>query len=318
MNVLFIGLGSIGLRNLESCQRVRPRHRYAAWRRASSSAPIEGVKFFETLSESLDFCPDLIWICNPTSQHVQTVREVLPSGAALFIEKPLGHEAAEIDAIARDMANASVPFFYGCILRHHPLVCRTSDLLRSGTLGRPSHYTLYSGSYLPSWRPGRDYREIYSAKVSQGGGVTLDLIHEFDFAESWFGPPQIIQGFRGQLSSLEIDSDDTCVASLWHSTGILGQITLTYARVRARRDFEIVFDTGVLRGDLLSGSLQWMTQQGGSEWTETHSIDRDALHDLQTRHVFEILEKGERSPWDIRAVAKLNTQVLGIQRVCHV
>ena len=66
-------------------------------------------------------------------------------------------------------------------------------------------------SYLPDWRPGVDYRTVYSAHKALGGGVTIDLIHEWDYLVDLFGVPQKLYNFKGTYSDLEIDSDDLSV-----------------------------------------------------------------------------------------------------------
>ena len=54
-------------------------------------------------------------------------------------------------------------------------------------------------SYLPGWRPGVDYRTVYSAHKDMGGGVTIDLIHEWDYLVELFGKPEKMYNFKGCL-----------------------------------------------------------------------------------------------------------------------
>ena len=51
-------------------------------------------------------------------------------------------------------------------------------------------------SYLPGWRPGVDYRTVYSAHKDMGGGVTIDLIHEWDYLVELFGKPEKMYNFK--------------------------------------------------------------------------------------------------------------------------
>ena len=54
---------------------------------------------------------------------------------------------------------------------------------------------------------GVDYRTVYSAHKAMGGGVTIDLIHEWDYLVELFGVPDKLYNFKGTYSDLEIDSD---------------------------------------------------------------------------------------------------------------
>lgn len=325
MRVLFIGLGSIGQRNLGSCLRVRPHYRYAALRSRNGQASVVSlaeVEQFESWGEVEAFSPELVWICNPTSMHLETLRRVLSWGdtrkPAIFMEKPLAHEFADVRAIQQEIRQAGIPFFYGCLLRQHPLVIRVKELLESGSLGRAVSYSINCGSYLPDWRPGRDYRQTYSAFRSKGGGVALDLIHEFDYASYWFGCISEMKGWRGRLGSLEIDSDDVCCAVARHVEGALGQVTLNYLRAEPRRDFEIILKDGLITGCLITGKLRWVARPRDltvSTREEMFVLSRDALHDRQSSLVFETLENNIPGLWQIEEIASLMEQVLGIDQV---
>lgn len=45
-------------------------------------------------------------------------------------------------------------------------------------------------TYLPNWHPNEDYRTSYSAHKDLGGGVSIDLIHEWDYITYLLGFPQ--------------------------------------------------------------------------------------------------------------------------------
>lgn len=320
MKVLFIGLGSIGRRNLESCLRVRPGYRYAAWRRGPSRSEdqtnLPALSQFHEWSDVVRWQPQMVWICNPTSLHAETVRLLGSLRPALFVEKPLAHTAADAREIAALVGDLRLPFFHGCLLRGHPLIRRVAAIVKDGLLGQALSYQIRAESYLPDWRPGRDYRTTYSARREMGGGVGVDLIHEFDYAELWFGAVAQIDGVRGQVSGLEIDSDDVCLATLRHQAGVVGQISLNYYRADARRDFEICFANGYLAGDLLSGKLVWVRSGAQSLRTEEVFVaNRDFLHDRQTEEVFTALESGVPVDREASEVAALIEKVVGIAEI---
>ncbi|MGB0392180.1 MAG: Gfo/Idh/MocA family oxidoreductase, partial [Salibacteraceae bacterium] len=110
---------------------------------------------------------------------------------------------------------------------------------------------VYCGSYLPNWRPGVDYRKVYSAIAEMGGGVHLDLIHEIDYSTWLFGFPENTSSIRKNISDLEISSFDYANYQLQYPNKAVS-ITLNYYRKEAKRSLEIITKTGVIYADLLT------------------------------------------------------------------
>ena len=76
------------------------------------------------------------------------------------------------------------------------------------------------GWYLPSWRPGDDYKAGYGAKRSSGGGIVLDAgIHELDYVLDLAGPTSVVGGIWTASGSLGIEVDDAAEMQLGHVNG---------------------------------------------------------------------------------------------------
>ncbi len=113
---------------------------------------------------------------------------------------------------------------------------------------------IYCGSYLPDWRPGRDFRETYSIDPAFGGGVHLDLIHELDYCIWLFGKPLRVTSIKRNVSSLHIHSYDFASYHLFYET-YTTQITLNYYRRDPKREIEIITDEDTIIVDLLANRV---------------------------------------------------------------
>jgi predicted dehydrogenase len=78
---------------------------------------------------------DLAIVDTPTADHEAVVAAVAERGIPLFVEKPLGRNAAEARRIAAVIDNAGIPFATGFFLRCLPALRQVRDLLRDGRLG---------------------------------------------------------------------------------------------------------------------------------------------------------------------------------------
>ena len=87
-----------------------------------------------------------------------------------------------------------------------------------------------------------------------GGGVTIDLIHEWDYLVDLFGVPETICNIRGKYSDLEIDSDDLSIYIAQYPT-LLAEVHLDYFGRTYRRSIELFCKDGSCVADFGAGTL---------------------------------------------------------------
>lgn len=213
MKVCFIGSGSIGKRHIRNLIQIgkedKVDYEIHLLRATDSSLPVDiqcAVNRICRTPNELENKYDAIFITNPTHLHYKAILEMKDKAQYFFVEKPL------FDTLNYDIVSMKLPaeniYYVACPLRYTQVLKFAEDFLRKN---RPFSIRAISSSYLPDWRPGTDYRNTYSAHKSQGGGVSIDLIHEWDYISHLFGFPEEVMKLSGKFSNLEIDSEDLAV-----------------------------------------------------------------------------------------------------------
>lgn len=263
LTALFIGLGSIGSRHLKNLHTIcaeRGITLAADALRSSLNRPLRpGVaELLRAQFTSLDDPAarghyDLAFITNPTSLHAETLQSLRGRAGALFIEKPIfSADQADLDPAA--LLAPGQKAYVAAPMRWCGVMLALKKRLEAGADGRPYCARVLCSSYLPDWRPGVDYRTVYSAHKAMGGGVTIDLIHEWDYLVDLFGAPERLYNLRGQYSELEIDSDDVSLYIAQYP-GMLAEVHLDYFGRGYRRSIELFTPSGSLVADFGAGTL---------------------------------------------------------------
>jgi predicted dehydrogenase len=237
VNILIIGLGSIAGKHIQAIHNLVPQANLYALRSSVNTTLVEGVTNIYRLDE-LKVKPDFVIISNPTNLHALAITQCIEMGVPLFIEKPLFDTLDNKEALVKQVLNARLLTYIACNLRFHPAI-RFLKVQLHGK--RINEVNVYCGSYLPDWRPGRDFRTIYSANAHMGGGVHLDLIHEIDYCFWIFGQPQHTHAIRRNASHLDISATDYAHYSLTYEK-FVANITLNYFRKDTKRTVEVLSD----------------------------------------------------------------------------
>jgi len=131
---------------------------------------------------------------------------------------------------------------------------------------------LCCSSWLPDWRPGKDYRLNYAADAKTGG-VIFDAIHELDLAWHLFGPARLASAVARNTGALELDSEDLADIVLVHESGCQSAIHLDYVTRPPERHLAIGGTEGVLTADLRHGRLAVSPAEGGQSVEEICAIE---------------------------------------------
>jgi predicted dehydrogenase len=256
MKAAFFGLGSIGKRHAANLAQIcRSRQillELHAVRTSHAALPPEIDALFtrQVADESLlDTEYDAVFVTNPTSEHFGTLARMHERSRCFFIEKPL-FDSPRLDASGLGLRPYQVAYV-AAPLRHTAVLRRMYALASENPV---CSARAICSSYLPDWRPGVDYRTVYSAHKAKGGGVRIDLIHEWDYLSWMFGLPESVLSLSGTFSNLEIDSEDLAVYIARYRDKLV-EIHLDYFGRTPRRSLELLTERETIIGDLIANRI---------------------------------------------------------------
>jgi myo-inositol 2-dehydrogenase / D-chiro-inositol 1-dehydrogenase len=178
-----------------------------------------GVPAARSVEEILDGDIDAVAICSTADTHVELMIAAAAAGKAVFCEKPVSLELAELDRALAAIEAAGVPFQVGFNRRFDPAHAAVREAVASGAVGAPHLVRISSRDPEP---PPLEY-------IRTSGGLFLDMtIHDFDMAR-FVTASEVVEVFaRG---AVRIDAAfgqagdiDTALVTLVHEDGCLTAI----------------------------------------------------------------------------------------------
>jgi myo-inositol 2-dehydrogenase / D-chiro-inositol 1-dehydrogenase len=224
LRIGIIGVGRIGRMHAELLERQVPGAAVAAVYDAHDPAAREiagelGVPAAGSVEELLASDVDAVAICSSTDTHADLLVAAAQAGKAVFCEKPISLDLAEVDRALEAVEAAGVPFQIGFNRRFDPAHASVHDAVASGAIGDPHLVRISSRDPAP---PPLDY-------VRHSGGLFLDMtIHDFDMARFVTGS-EVVEVYaraavRVDAGFGEFGDVDTAVITLVHENGCLTTI----------------------------------------------------------------------------------------------
>jgi myo-inositol 2-dehydrogenase / D-chiro-inositol 1-dehydrogenase len=162
---------------------------------------------------------DAVAICTSTDTHADLIVAAARAGKAIFCEKPVSLDLAEVDRALAAVDEAGVPFQIGFNRRFDPAHAAVAAAVADGTVGEPHLVRISSRDPAP---PPMSY-------VRTSGGIFLDMtIHDFDMARFVTGSEVVEVFARGAVrvdpGFAQAGDVDTAVVVLTHENGCLTTI----------------------------------------------------------------------------------------------
>ena len=277
--VVIRGMGSIGRRHARVLRAMG--HDVRGWPVRVRDTGDDGIPLLSD-RDALAVAPDadLVVVSTDTASHVDDALRALDAGARrVLVEKPVAPTAADArrlaaHPLARDRVMVAAPLRAHLGFRHFRAAVSELPL--------PRHAAVVSQSWLPAWRPERDYRQSYSARRDEGGALR-DLVHEIDYATVVFGRPRQVCAVLDDNGPLELDAEQGATL-LWTTDNGSVTVRVDYITRPPRRGALVTSASGSVAWDPMTGTVTVVDADGTSTATATpEDLDRDAVMVRQAR-----------------------------------
>ncbi len=280
MKIIFFGLGSIGTRHARILNTYFTHDLFAFRSSQKGQGNDLGMPEVSSWPQVKKLKPDIAFITNPTSLHVETAIECANLGMHLFVEKPLSHRMDQVEELMQLCQEKNLTCYTAYGMRFHPVIKGLKERLKGK---QPRHVRAVVSSDLSQWRPGTDHKKKYSANAALGGGVLLDLSHEFNYIEHLFGIIEGMKGWYGRVGDVTVDTEDTADITL-KAGGTPVNLHMNFMSRFEERTVSVDFEDGYMIGDIRNNTIRWV--ENGAKGERVFTTTRDEYFKEQLEYFF--------------------------------
>jgi hypothetical protein len=293
--VAVIGLGSIATRHRSNLKAIYPNCLTYVMS-SSGRVPTEYIDNCDHIVNSLEEIiakqPVMAIVASPAPFHAKHAIPLVEAGIPVLIEKPITATHEELSRLIDAIDNHSTPVAIGYCLRYLPSMMKVKDLLEKEALGHLYNADINVGQFLPDWRPNKDYRDSVSANRELGGGVLLELSHEFDYAHWILGNLNVEYAILRSSKELNLAVEDIADVVLTNQQGTVCNIHLDFLQRVPQRTCSIIGSKGRIDWNLIENSVELSNVDGSHTVYSDPQWDKNQMY-LSMINDFDSMIKGE-------------------------
>ena len=195
--------------------------------RAQTFADKYDVPGFTSVTELLEKSDaDVITVLTPSGSHAALSIQASRAGRHVIVEKPMALTRADADAMIRAADEAGKRLFVVKQNRFNVPVVKAREALEAGRFGK-----LVLGTVRVRWCRDQSYydHDAWRGTWAQDGGVIANQAsHHVDMLGWFMGPVESVHA-RSARALVNIEAEDTAVATLKFRNGALGIVEATGA-----------------------------------------------------------------------------------------
>lgn len=300
-------IGVIGLGNIAKRHRINLKTLYpeaTIYAMSAREFECENIvsdcdEVVENLSELIKLRPEIVVVASPAPFHVKHAIPLIEVGIPTLIEKPVTSSKQDSELLQKVVNKNSTPVVVGYCLRYLSSSIKMKSLLNENALGVIYNAFIEIGQYLPDWRPNKNFRETVSANKHLGGGALLELSHELDYAQWFFGELEVEHAILRSSKELNLGVEDLADITLTNRKGMVCNIHLDFLQRSASRKCTLIGSKGRIDWDLVKNSITLSNCDGEDILYAEPSWDKNKMYLTMLR---EFVAKIEGRPHHIIGV----------------
>lgn len=289
-----VGLGNITRRHRRNLRLLFPMCTIIAVS-ASGRMPVDGSItdadiVTNNLDEAIRRAPDFAIVASPAVSHAEHTIKLINSGIPVLVEKPVVADSQQAEALIKACSDTNARVAVAYCLRYLSSARAVKRILEDEEIGIVFNAQVSIGQYLPDWRPGTDYRNSVSARKELGGGVLLELSHEFDYLHWLLGPQSVRFACLRRSSELALEVEEFADVVLENRQGAISTVHLDFLQRSAMRRCTLIGSSARLEWDLIGNSVQLFDCSGKTVVLDEPTWDKNNMYLDMIRDFIEMIE----------------------------
>lgn len=275
MNIIVIGLGSMGKRRIRLIQDSHPElviygvdERQDRREEAAAFLNIETFRSFDNIDEDIECA----FVCTSPLTHAAVIKECLLRGWNVFTELNLVDLGYEENIKLAEEKGCTL-FLSSTFLYREEIRYIQSKISKT----KKWNYIYHIGQYLPDWHPWENYNDFFVGEKLTNGCREIMAI-ELPWLTKAFGSVKDAHVVSDKISKLDIGFDDNYLIQLKHESGNKGILVVDIVSPVPVRKMEVYTERDYLSWDGTPDSL--------------YEYDRTD-NSLQSVKLFETIERNE-------------------------
>lgn len=305
MNIVVIGLGSMGKRRIRLMKGIYPKFQIYGVDCNIDRVLKVAKEFKISCYQSIDDIPlknkiKCAFVCTTPLAHGWIITDCLNRGFHIFTEINLVDTRYKENILLAEERRlllflSSTPIYRAEMQEIKNIVEKQNE---------PVHYIYHVGQYLPDWHPWENYKDFFVNDKKTNGCREIFAI-ELPWMSKAFSKIQHMgqKTISGKMTKLQIDYDDNYIVSLNHENGSSGIFIVDVVCRHPVRSLEIYNESMYLRWNGTPKTLEMKNLEKNE--METISIEDNYTSEIgystfineeayvnEIIHFFEVLEHG--------------------------
>ena len=231
MNILIIGLGSIGQRHLRNLSKMKFSKKIFVLRKKFQTPVLNNnlriikqnikvkhnLTYISSLKNISKLKIDFAIICTPTNQHIEQSITLLKNNINILVEKPIGSNLKKINQLQKILIKRKkIKTMMGYQLKFNPIINKIRYFLKKKSIGSIYSVESRNGENLKNFHPYENFKNSYASQKKLGGGVVLTQSHDLDTIMYLFKDYKIkkIKSINEKVTDFKINVEDISMSIL--------------------------------------------------------------------------------------------------------
>ncbi len=247
MNVIVVGLGSMGRRRIRLIKRYDGTMNITGVdpdeKRRRQTEEMYSISTYENIENALNNGnADCFFVSSSPLSHADITYECLKAGGHVFSELNLVTDRYDENIALAD--KRGVVLFLSSTQLYRDELLYISKRIHG--MKDTCNYMYHVGQYLPDWHPWENYKDYFVGKKRTNACREIMAV-EFPWLVETFGPVKNVYVQTSKNSDLDIDYNDNYIISVEHENGHKGVFVLDILCRISVRSLEVFSENMYLR-----------------------------------------------------------------------